>query len=304
MTALLGPLLVACVAAQDVQTKESLVKALEKSGGFAAIRLEGAVAPVRPEGDESPDRRRGPGGRFGGFGGFEGMFRGVLDVKGDAKITIELEEGKVEIYKVGDAVAHHALGRGPNPRFMGNLSGEVAQLLNFGTWAQHMGAARNVSALEEKERVGDADCRIYTCTISPPAPELPEGRPDEGNPEEWRRRMEAVRNAIREMRGKLWVDESKGLIKKISVEVERGPSDEMIERFRQGFGERRRPGAEPEEERRRPEGQDQERERRRGGPDQDRRQPRFPAIAYEIEILEYLDGARIDVPEELKPYLK
>ena len=314
----------------DRDAKDSLTKALRKSSDYGGMKVEGAVAPVTSDDEEEGGRpRRGGFGRgFGGRGGgsFEGMFTALINSKGDAKITVETENSKSEIYKIGDAIASVTYGRGTNARPLGNFPSEVAKVLDFAGLVKQLGDATAISS-GRNERVGDAACMTFNCTIKPEEPELDE---DEDEELDFRSLMRGGSRMIREIRTKVWIDEDTGVIRKISVEMERGLSDAMMERLRERMGGRggRRGGDDPRGRRRRggddPDDDDQERprgRRRRGGDDpddDDQERPRrgrggrrggfggmrSSATAYEIEILEYLDDVKIEVPEELEEYLE
>lgn len=293
----------ACLAQETEATPADpqgrLAAALNKSAERGGMKVEGAVAPVAmemPEGEgggEGEGRRRG--GFGGGRGGFEGMFTGVVNNRGDAKVTVEQEDSKTEIYKIGDAVAHRTWGRGTGGRGVGGLSREIGTVLNFADLVREVNRAKNVGIADGTERVGQAACRVYDFAYVPeqPEPEQPEGGEEGFDP---RRMMRGGgMNMVREVRAKVWVDDEAGTVRKIAVEMEHGPSDEMIERMREMMEQR---GAEGQGE---GEGEGERPRRERRGfqvPD------RFPSTAYEIEIIEYLDDADIDVPEELKPYLE
>lgn len=275
-----------------------LARALDKSADRGVMKVEGAVAPVQmeaPEGEEGEGRRRGGfGGGRGGFGGgFEGMFSAVVNSRGDAKVTVEQENSKTEIYRIDGATAYRTVGSGGGGRGLGGLPQELGTILNFADMVREVNRAKNVSIADGTERVGQATCQVYDFAYVPEQPE-PEEQPEGEEGRDPRRMMRGMGgNMIREVRAKVWVDDEAGIVRKIAVEMERGPSDETIERMREMMEQR---GSEGEG------GGEGERPRRGGRgfqiPD------RFPATAYEIEILEYLEDGDIEVPDEIKPYLK
>lgn len=300
----LACLIGAPLCAQDTEArpsdpKERLKAALEKTAGFSGLKIEGAVAPLSTSTDR-PAR------------GLEGMMKGVLTSGGDIDLTFESETSTVEIYKIGsktvtrtttvneapvegETPARRPDGGGGRGGFgMGDVRRELGQILNLKNAATQVAG---VDKVEDKgsESVGGKTCTLLLAKITPPKPEAPADAPPDG---EGRRRPGGMRGqtgGVRAITARFWVDDAEGVVRKLAYDIERGPSDEMIERMKER-ADRRPPRDEDPDAPPPPDD---------GG---GRRMPSLEDMiqtsCYEIEFMEFLTDAKVTVPEELQKHFK
>lgn len=279
------------VAKPAADAKERLKAALEKTAGFSGLKIEGAVAPLSNS-TERPAR------------GLEGMLKGVVTSGGDLGLTFESETSSTEVFKIGTKTVTRtttvreepAEGETPGRRDgggrggfgMGDIRRELGQILNLKTAVEQIG---KVDKVEDKgtESIGGKTCTLLTAKITPPKPETPAADEGGGRRGGFGRGQQ---NGVRGITARFWVDDAEGVVRKLAYDIERGPSDEMIERIKERMDRQPPPGDDA------PPG-DEGGGRRMMDPE-----AMIQTTAWEIEFLEFISDAKVTAPEDMQKHFK